>query len=91
MKKELESGMEILNDTRDKLSNDIVAAGDRLKHFSGKLESARQALSHGQSAVADGARKFAGGTGQYVHAYPWQAMGVAAAAGVVLGWLLARR
>ena len=96
MKTELETGMENINSSRDKLSKEIAtaadAAGDRLRQFSGQqLESAKEALSEARTRVTASAIRLAGSSGGYVHTHPWQAMGAAAAAGVVLGLLLARR
>jgi ElaB/YqjD/DUF883 family membrane-anchored ribosome-binding protein len=96
MKNELEIGTEALSASRDTLSKDIVAlageASNLLKSFSGqKLDSAKEALSGAQSAVSDGAKEFAGVANEYVNTHPWKAMGAAAAAGVLLGLLLARR
>jgi ElaB/YqjD/DUF883 family membrane-anchored ribosome-binding protein len=92
MKSEIEIGREALSASRDKLSTDIVAvagdATDLLKKLGErKLDSAKEALSEARSAVTHEARQADG----YVRAHPWQAMGLAAAAGLVLGLLLARR
>ena len=63
-----------------------------LKSFGAqRLESAEAALSQAQAAVAGNAKKYAGMTHDYVHANPWKALGVVAAAGLLIGMLLARR
>ena len=96
MKTELQTGMQALSASGDKLSKDIVAAAGEatgaLKNFSGQtLSSAKEALSGANTAVAVRAKEFAGVTDGYARTHPWQAIGAAAAVGVVLGLLLARR
>lgn len=55
------------------------------------LESARARLGEVGTQVADGAKQYATTTDEYVRANPWQAVGVGALAGAVLGFLIARR
>jgi ElaB/YqjD/DUF883 family membrane-anchored ribosome-binding protein len=79
-----------------KLAQDIAAvateAADVL-HGAGKrgLGRAQDALAEARSALRDGSRDATGATRAYVQAHPMQTIGVAAAAGLVLGLLLARR
>jgi ElaB/YqjD/DUF883 family membrane-anchored ribosome-binding protein len=61
-------------------------------------ETVRDTLSAAKSGIADGRRKAvdaaaatASATDAYVHRSPWQAIGLAAFAGVTLGFLLRRR
>jgi len=56
-----------------------------------KLGEARAKFSELGAQATDGAKKAAVQTDQYVHAHPWQAVGVGAAVGAVLGFLIARR
>jgi ElaB/YqjD/DUF883 family membrane-anchored ribosome-binding protein len=82
--------------SRDKLAADIAAiageAGELLKEFSGdQVQRARRALAEAESAVRGRAGEFGSVAGDYVHAHPWRAIGIASAAGLVLGWLVARR
>jgi ElaB/YqjD/DUF883 family membrane-anchored ribosome-binding protein len=96
MKSEIEIGREALSASRDKLSKDIVAvAGDAaglLKNLGErKLDSAREALSEVRTAVRHEARQAGGSADGFVRAHPRKAMGLAAAAGLVLGLLLALR
>lgn len=88
--------MESFRGSREKLSKEIGSmvneASDLLKNFSEEnLESARATLSKAQSAITDGAKQYADMTDEYVHANPWKTLGVAAAAGLLIGILLARR
>lgn len=53
-----------------------------------QVTAAQQALTRTGAAIADGARKGAVATDDYVRASPWRAVGIAAAAGSVIGLLL---
>ncbi|MCU0868631.1 MAG: DUF883 family protein [Burkholderiales bacterium] len=55
------------------------------------LKSARDSLSAAGFEARLRAREAARATDDYVHAHPWTAIGAAAAVGVVLGMLIARR
>lgn len=67
-------------------------AADLLKDYgTQKFDSAKATLSHAQTAVSDSAKHYARITDGYVREYPWTALGVAAAAGLLIGALLARR
>ena len=55
------------------------------------LNQAQDRLSALGTDVSDRARKTAKATDEYVHANPWQAIGVGAAVGIVIGALAARR
>jgi ElaB/YqjD/DUF883 family membrane-anchored ribosome-binding protein len=56
-----------------------------------KLTSAKATLSAGGRRIATTARTAASATDDYVHRSPWQAIGIAAVAGAVVGFALARR
>lgn len=56
-----------------------------------KFDTARASLAQAQAAVRDSAKRYARATDGYVHENPWIALGVAAAAGLIAGALLARR
>ena len=96
MKPNLHISKDPFRGSREKLSKEIGGmvneASDLLKNFSEEnLESARATLSKAQSAITDGAKQYADMTDEYVHANPWKTLGVAAAAGLLIGILLARR
>ncbi len=94
MENELSSiGME---SNKERLSRDIGGmvseASEAVKDYSNrKLATARETLSQAQNVVSDTARQYADVTDEYVRANPWKALGVAAAAGVLVGILLGRR
>ena len=56
-----------------------------------RLEAARRRAVELQHEAAAQARRAAHATDSFVHEHPWQAVGVAAAVGVVFGMLIARR
>jgi len=56
-----------------------------------RLRTARGRLQQIQEQATDRAREAAKGADQFVHTHPWQAMGLAAATGLVIGLLMHRR
>ena len=56
-----------------------------------RMQTARQQLTQAQSAVSDGARQAAEFTDEYVRMNPWKSLGIAAAAGLLIGILMSRR
>ena len=59
--------------------------------FEEKFRSAKASLADASRAAVGTARKTAAATDNYVHASPWTAIAVAAAAGLVIGFLATRR
>lgn len=55
------------------------------------LRRTREALYDTQDALVEKGRRAARATDDYVHDYPWQAMGLAGAAGLLIGILISRR
>ena len=55
------------------------------------LETAKAKLGEVGTQVQESARQYATTTDEYVRANPWQAVGVGALAGALLGFLIARR
>ena len=55
------------------------------------LRAAKSRLKDVEGAVVEKTRAAAHATDDYVHDHPWQAIGVAAGVGVVIGLLLNRR
>jgi ElaB/YqjD/DUF883 family membrane-anchored ribosome-binding protein len=55
--------------------------------FAEKVMSAKAGLADASQPVVDGA----GRANDYVHGSPWAAIGVAAAAGILIGFLVAKR
>jgi ElaB/YqjD/DUF883 family membrane-anchored ribosome-binding protein len=59
--------------------------------FEEKLGGARARLADASQAAAGTARETAAAADAYVHDSPWTAIGIAAAAGMLVGFLAARR
>jgi len=55
------------------------------------LAAAKVKMSEAQAALAAKSKAAAKATDEYVHVHPWQAIGVAASVGVVIGLLIGRR
>jgi ElaB/YqjD/DUF883 family membrane-anchored ribosome-binding protein len=66
-------------------------ARDMGNRVGAKVQNARQSLTQAQTAVSDGARQAAEFTDEYVRMNPWKSLGIAAAAGLLIGILMARR
>lgn len=56
-----------------------------------QLDSAKQMLGQLQTSVQDGAKVAMDSTDAYVRSNPWRAVGVSAAFGALIGFLIARR
>ena len=72
------------NETGDK-AKDLRAQVEK------KLLNAKLRLQEIQGQAIDTAKDTARATDDYVHDHPWQAIGIAAAVGVVVGLLMNRR
>ena len=59
--------------------------------LSARVAAAKESIEEMSAQVAQRARKAATVTNNYVHEQPWQAVGIGAAAGVLLGFVLGRR
>jgi len=75
------------------LANLMADVEDLLKKIANAagVGAAKDNLVAGGRRIAATARDAAGATDEYVRASPWQAIGLAALAGVGVGFLLARR
>ena len=65
-------------------------ATERAK-FSERLQHAKTQLVEAEQRVVEKARQAATATDHYVHESPWTAVGIAAAAGILIGFLTAKR
>ena len=81
-------GEDLLKAAADVSSEGFALAREK---FAEKLGSARARLASATQAAVGTARRTAAATDGYVHASPWTAIGVAAAAGILIGFLAARR
>jgi ElaB/YqjD/DUF883 family membrane-anchored ribosome-binding protein len=79
---------ELLRATASQTGEKIAAARTRAEET---LRSARMRLSETGDEVAESARAAATAADDYVRDNPWQAVGIAAGIGFVVGLLLGRR
>lgn len=83
----------VIADAQELLEATTSATGDRIKAARARAEetirSARQRVA--DLEVVDQAKEAARSADEYVREHPWGAVGLAAAAGVLVGVLIARR
>ncbi|MBC7802367.1 MAG: DUF883 domain-containing protein [Candidatus Parcubacteria bacterium] len=79
---------ELLRATASQAGEKVAAARERIQ---ASLATAKVKLGEAERALLEKTRQAAKVTDEYVQANPWQAVGVAAAAGLVLGILISRR
>ena len=84
-----------LNDAEALLREAAGATGDRAVELREQalaaMKQTREALYDAQDEALAQGRKAARATDEYVHDNPWQAIGMAAMVGLLLGVLLSRR
>ena len=85
----------IITDSEDLLKAAATVSGEgfaaaRTK-FEDKLRRAKATLADASQPVFDRTRESAAAADNYVHGNPWTAVGVAIAAGVLIGFLVAKR
>jgi len=56
-----------------------------------RIDAARSSIGHAGQVVIDRAKRGARATDEFVTERPWQAVGITAAAGLLIGFLLGRR
>lgn len=79
---------ELLKATASQTGERIAAARAKAEE---SLKSARAGLAEAQAVVVAKTKEAALATDEYVRANPWESVGVAAAVGLVIGMLIARR
>lgn len=84
-----------LTDIEDLIKEATSLTGDELNQVKAKLSArvaeAKESVEELGGEIADHARKGVKVTNEYVHHQPWMAVGAGAAAGLLLGLVLARR
>jgi ElaB/YqjD/DUF883 family membrane-anchored ribosome-binding protein len=84
-----------VSDVEDLVSSATSMTGEdfaRAKaQLSARISAARASIGRAGSAMADKARSGAKVTDHYVRDQPWQAVGISAVAGLLIGFLLGRR
>ena len=85
----------VLTEAEEMLKRASSETADRAKDLRSQVESkllnAKLRLQELQGQAVDRARETARATDDYVHDNPWQAIGVAAVVGFVVGLLMNRR
>ena len=79
---------ELLRATASQAGEKVSAARERIQ---ASLATAKLKLADGERVVREKTEKAAKATDEYVRENPWQAVGIAAVAGLVLGVLISRR
>lgn len=78
----------LLKEVANSTAEEFAVARTKIE---GKLGEARSRLDDARIAVTEKAKSAADATHEYVRENPWKALGVAAAAGLIIGFLLSRR
>ena len=85
----------MITDSEDLLKAAASVSGEGFSaarsKFEQKLHSAKAALADASQPVLDTTRKSVAAADDYVHGNPWTAIGVAVAAGLLIGFLTAKR
>ena len=85
----------VVSEAEDMLKRAANETGEKAKDLrtqvEAKLLAAKLRLQELQGQAVDRAKETARATDDYVHDHPWQAIGIAAAVGVVIGLLMNRR
>ena len=79
---------ELLRATASQAGEKVSAARERIQ---ASLATAKVKLTDAERALLDKTKETAKVADEYVRENPWQAVGIAAAAGLVLGVLISRR
>jgi ElaB protein len=77
-----------LGQAKSKVAGTIEAAASKL---AGTVDAAKSKLVDYQACATEAGKKYAAQTDDYVRSNPWQAVGIGAAFGALLGLLIARR
>lgn len=85
----------VVADAEDLLKATASQAGEKISAARARaeesLKAAKVKLAQAEEVVMARTKEAAKATDEYVHAHPWQAVGVAAGAGFLLGLLIGRR
>jgi ElaB/YqjD/DUF883 family membrane-anchored ribosome-binding protein len=85
----------VVSDAQDLLKTVQTEGTDRVSDVRAKvqtqLDAARKTLGELQQTVQQNARQYMDTTDAYVRGNPWQAVGVSAAVGALVGFLIARK
>jgi ElaB/YqjD/DUF883 family membrane-anchored ribosome-binding protein len=85
----------LVRDAQELFREASLATGEKAEELRSRglvlLDAAMEKAQEVQSVAVERSKVAAQSTDEYVRANPWQAMGVAAGAGLLLGMLMSRR
>ncbi len=85
----------VITDTEEILKATVDHTGEKSQGIRAKaaesLKAAKESVEELEHDVLESTKYAAKVTNQYVHKNPWQAIGIAAGAGIFMGWLLSRK
>ena len=85
----------LVSDTEKLLQHSASLAGEQADHLRedirNSLTRARETLKRAETGLREQGKVAVDATEEYVHKHPWQALGLAAAIGALIGLLLSRR
>ena len=85
----------VVDDAESLLAATASQAGEKVQEVRARTRESLAAARERLSAIEKGARQKAraavDGSNEYVHENPWTAVGIAAGAGLLVGFLLSRR
>ncbi len=85
----------LIGDTEELLKATAGQAGEKIATARERIQASlavyKEKLVDAEHAMMERTKEAARATDEYVHDHPWQAVGVAAGVGVLLGMLIARR
>ena len=88
MKVVISDAEELLRETANQAGEKIAVARERIQ---ASLAVYKDRLIDAERALVEKTKEAAKATDEYVHDHPWQAVGVAAGVGFLLGLLVSRR
>jgi len=85
----------VIKDAESLLRVTAAQTGDKVQEIRARAEetvrNAKARLGEVEEQALERAREFAGEADEYVRGNPWQAVGIAAGIGLVIGMLMSRR
>jgi ElaB/YqjD/DUF883 family membrane-anchored ribosome-binding protein len=79
---------DLITETTSITGEDLVRVKAK---FGERIAAAKDSIQEMSGAVVDRAKRSATATNEYVHDQPWAAVGIGAAIGVLIGFVLGRR
>jgi ElaB/YqjD/DUF883 family membrane-anchored ribosome-binding protein len=85
----------VVEDAEELLKLTAGQVGEKATELRGKLQEklkdAKVRLAEAEKLVIDKTKQAAKATDHFVHEHPWEAMGIAAGIGLIIGLLISRR